>query len=119
MSAAREARLKRVAVLSGGTAWRSDAPKFDEFASAASDLGRAEARAAAEKRRRKEEDGDDKASAAVSAGGGKRELASARMLLKGVVATGRDRFAEAPAFAEAAEALEEVERELKLLVEAL
>ena len=118
-AAAREARLKRVAVLSGGTAWRSDAPKFDEFASAASDLGRAEARAAAEKRRRKEEDGDDKASAAVSAGGGKRELASARMLLKGVVATGRDRFAEAPAFAEAAEALEEVERELKLLVEAL
>ena len=122
-AAAREARLKRVAVLSGGTAWRSDARKFDEFASAASDLGRAEARAAAEKRRRKE-DGDDKTaaaaapvSAAAGEGGGQRELSSARMLLKSVVATGRDRFADAPAFAESMEALEEVEKELRSLVE--
>ena len=92
--------------------------KFAEFASAASDLGRAEARAAADKR-----NGDASktaaaaAAASAAAGGGQRELASARMLLKGVVATGRDRFAEAPAFAEAAEALEEVEKELRLIVE--
>ena len=101
-------------MLSGGTAWRSDAGKYDEFASAASDLGRAEARAAAEKRRSEKAAA---ASAAAVAGGGQRELASARMLLKGVVATGKDRFAEAPAFAEAAEALEEVEKELRLIVE--
>ena len=124
-AAAREARLKRVAVLSGGTAWRSDAGKFDEFASAASDLGRAEARAAAGKRRTREQGGGGSgggaegkaAAAAAAAGGGQRELASARMLLKGVVATGKDRFAEAPAFAEAAEALDEVETELRLMVE--
>ena len=119
-AAAREARLKRVAALSGGTAWRNEAQKFDEFASAASDLGRAEAKAAAEKRMAKEEDDKGATAAALAvAGGGQRELASARMLLKGVVATGKDRFAEAPAFAEAVEALAEVEKELISLVESM
>jgi len=75
-TAAREARLKAVRCLAGSD-WREEAGAFASYAAAAAALGRAEAAAAA-----------TTASTDPGAGGTPRDLASARLLLKGLVGAG-------------------------------
>ena len=98
--AAREARLKRVRLLSGG-GWKDDAAVYGAYVGALVDLAEADVAAAAARAR-----GD-----AVLTGGRVADLAAAKLALASAVSVARDRFG-ADAVQEAVEVAARVEEAL-------